>query len=116
MGKIVIENIRIYAYHGCMEEEAKIGSDYLVDLMVKTDLSASAQSDDLNDTVDYVHLFQIVKEEMAVRSKLLEHVAQRILDRIPKEISHVKQTKIKLSKCSPPMGGDVEKVSVVMKG
>ena len=67
MGTIKINNIRLYAYHGCLVEEGKIGSDYRVDLKVKTDLSKSAISDDLNDTVDYVHLNRIVKQEMAIR-------------------------------------------------
>ncbi|MBL4643877.1 MAG: dihydroneopterin aldolase, partial [Flavobacteriaceae bacterium] len=82
MGKIQVNNIKLYAFHGCLDEEAKIGSEYRVDLEVKTNLQNSAQSDELTDTVDYVHLTFIVKEEMAIRSKLLEHVAKRILDRI----------------------------------
>ena len=69
MGIIKVENIRIYAYHGCLLEEGKIGSDYRVDIKVKANLETSAKSDELADTVDYVHLNKIVKEEMAIRSK-----------------------------------------------
>ncbi len=69
MGKIQVNNIKLYAFHGCLDEEAKIGSEYRVDLEVKTNLQNSAQSDELIDTVDYVHLNFIVKEEMAIRSK-----------------------------------------------
>jgi len=54
-------------------------------------LDTSAESDELCDTVDYVHLNKIVKEEMAVASKLLEHVAKRILDRIFAELEIVKK-------------------------
>ena len=86
MGIIKIKNIRVYAYHGCLVEEGKIGSDYRVDLEVKADLKKSAQTDHLSDTVDYVHLNRIVKEEMAVRTKLLETVASSILDRILDEL------------------------------
>ncbi|GAA0872732.1 dihydroneopterin aldolase [Gangjinia marincola] len=112
MGKITLENIRVYTNHGCLTEEEKIGSDYRVDLSVQGNLSISAESDQLSDTIDYVHLNAIVKDEMAVRSKLLEHVAQRILDRIFKELILVQKATITVSKINPPLGGDVASVSV----
>lgn len=115
MGKIILENIRIYSNHGCLEEEALIGSDYLCDLEIDADLSASAESDELADTVDYVLLNRIVTEEVKKRSKLLEHVAKRVLDRIGTEVPQVTYTRFKLSKFNPPIGGDVDKVSVVME-
>ena len=95
-------------------EEGKIGSDYRIDLKVKANLKPSAESDKLADTVDYVHLNRIVKEEMAIRTKLLETVAKLILDRILLEISKVDEARIKVSKLNPPIGGNVEMVSIVM--
>ncbi len=115
MGTIHLKNIRTFSYHGCLTEESKIGSDYLVDLKIKADLKKSAESDNLADTVDYVHLNRIVKEEMAIRAKLLENVAQRIIDRVFKEIPLVTYVKVAVSKCNPPINGDVEKVSIVLK-
>ncbi|GAB5400755.1 MAG: dihydroneopterin aldolase [Aureisphaera sp.] len=115
MSTITLKNIRIFTNHGCLIEEEKIGSDYLVNLKVKADLSQAATSDHLKDTVDYVHLQHIVKNEMAVRSKLLEHVGQRIIDRIFLEIDLVTKAKVTISKLNPPIGGDVEEVSVTMK-
>ena len=114
MGVIKIRNIRIYAYHGCLIEEGKIGSDYRVDLKVKADLSKSAQTDNLSDTVDYVHLNKIVKKEMAIRSKLLEEVAKRILDKILNEIPIVKKATVAISKLNPPIGGNVAMVTIEM--
>jgi dihydroneopterin aldolase len=114
MGVIKVRNIRVYAYHGCLVEEGKIGSDYRVDVAVKADLSKSAKTDDLADTVDYVHLNKIVKEEMAIRSKLLEEVAKRILDRILDEIPLVKKADIAVSKLNPPIGGNVAMVTIEM--
>ena len=114
MGTIKVTNIRIFAYHGCLVEEGKIGSDYRVDLTIKADLSKSAITDNLDDTVDYVHLNKIVKQEMAIRSKLLEEVAKRILDRILNEISLVKQVKVAVSKLNPPIGGNVAMVTIEM--
>lgn len=109
---IKLTNIRAYSFHGCLTEEGKIGSDYRIDLSVKADLNKSAKSDQLTDTVDYVHLNQIVKEEMSVPSKLLEQVVDRILNRILKELSMVQKATVKVSKVNPPLGGDVERVSV----
>ncbi|TWO34024.1 dihydroneopterin aldolase [Seonamhaeicola sediminis] len=114
MGTIKVENIKVYAYHGCLKEETKIGSDYRVDLEVKADLQTSAISDELNDTVDYVFLNSIIKEEMAIPSKLLETVAKRILDRIFSEDSMVKKATVWVSKINPPIGGDVESVTIKM--
>ncbi|MDC8005099.1 dihydroneopterin aldolase [Aureisphaera galaxeae] len=115
MSTITLKNIRIFTNHGCLIEEEKIGSDYLVNLKVKADLSKASETDHLKDTVDYVHLQHIVKNEMAVRSKLLEHVGQRIIDRIFQEIDLVTKAKVTISKLNPPIGGDVEEVSVTMK-
>ena len=114
MGIIKVENIRVYAYHGCLKEETAIGSDYRVDVEVKADLQTSAKTDDLDHTVDYVLLNKIVKEEMAVASKLLETVARRVLDRIFDESAMVKKASVSISKLNPPIGGDVEMVTIKM--
>lgn len=115
MGTIKLNNIRTYSYHGCLLEEGKIGSDYRVDLEIKTDLRKSAQTDDLHDTVDYVDLNRIVVEEMAIRAHLLEHVAHRIITRIFAELPQVSRIKIAVSKLNPPIGGDVESVTIEME-
>jgi len=115
MGIIRLTNIRVFTNHGCLIEEAKIGSDYRVDLEIKADLRKSADTDELADTVDYVHLNNIVKEEMAIRSKLLEHVAKRIIVRIFKELPMVSTISLAVSKINPPIGGDVEQVTILME-
>lgn len=112
MGIIKLQNIRTFSYHGCLEEEAKIGSDYRVDLEIKADLRKSMVTDELTDTVDYVHLNRVVREEMAIRSKLLEHVAQRIVKRIFSELPEVSRILVAVSKINPPIGGDVEAVTI----
>lgn len=112
VGVIKLKNIRVFSYHGCLDEEGKIGSEYRVDLKIKGDLSRSAKTDDLSDTIDYVHLNKIVKEEMAIRSKLLETVAERILVRIMDELLKVQKAKVAVSKINPPIGGNVAMVTV----
>ncbi len=115
MGTIKLQNIRTFSFHGCLEEEGKIGSDYRVDLEIKTDLRKSSLTDELKDTVDYVLLNQIVVEEMDIRAKLLEHVAHRIITRIFKEIPSVSRIVLAVSKLNPPIGGDVEAVTIEME-
>lgn len=115
MGTIKLQNIRTYSFHGCLKEESLIGSDYRVDLEIKTDLRKSSVSDQLKDTVDYVLLNRIVVEEMDIRSNLLEHVAHRIITRIFAEIPSVSRILLSVSKLNPPIGGDVEAVTIEME-
>jgi len=116
LGIIKVKNIRVFAYHGCLKEETKIGSDYRVDVEVRADLSQSSKSDKLSETVDYVLLNKIIKEEMAISNHLLETVAKRILVRIFNEDSLSKKARVKISKLNPPIGGDVEMVTIEMEG
>lgn len=115
MGKIKVSNIKVYANHGCLKEETIIGSDYLVNVEVDANLKKASQTDNLSETVDYVQINQIVKEEMSIPSKLLEHVAQRILHRIFEEISIATKVKVAVSKMNPPIGGDVQEVTIILK-
>ena len=114
MGIIKVENIRVFAYHGCLTEEKKIGSDYSVDLEVKANLQPSSSSDKLSDTVDYVLLNRVIKQEMLKPSHLLETVAKRILMRIFNEDALVEKATVWVSKLNPPIGGDVERVTIKM--
>ncbi|MGE5943959.1 MAG: dihydroneopterin aldolase [Flavobacteriales bacterium] len=114
MGIIKVENIRVFAYHGCLKEETKIGSNYRVDLKVEADLQTSAKTDSLSDTVDYVFLNRIIKEEMNKPSYLLETVCRRILDRIFNEDKLVTKATVWVGKLNPPIGGDVECVTIKM--
>lgn len=114
MGRIKLENIRVFANHGCLTEETKIGSDYRVDLEIKANLETSATTDNLSDTVDYVLLNRIVKEEMSVPSDLLETVAKRIITRVLNELLLVEKVTVSVSKINPPIGGDVEMVTINM--
>lgn len=115
MGVIHLKNIRVYSYHGCLLEEAAIGSEYLVNVKVWVNLLPSAKSDELKDTVDYVLINRIVKEEMSIRSKLLEHVNKRIIDRILYDSKEVRKVMVSVAKINPPIGGDVEEVKVTIK-
>ena len=98
MGVIRVKNIKLYANHGCMVEEGKIGSEYIVDVKLKTVLDASVISDNLKDTVDYVAIYNIVKAEMSVRAKLLEVVVHKIIDRVLEEHPTVQMVRVRVAK------------------
>ena len=113
---IEVNGIKVYAFHGCLPEEGKIGGNYIVDVTITTDFTEAAKSDDLLKTVDYVVINKIVKEEMAVRSKLIEHVGQRITDRIKQEVNNVEALRVKVTKVCPPINGDVDNVAIIIEG
>lgn len=114
--KIAVEGIKLYAYHGCLPEEEKIGTFYITDVYIETDFSEAAQTDNLNKTVDYVDVYTIVKEEMAIRSKLIEQVGQRIFTRIKHELQGISGLEVKISKLNPPMNGNVDRVWISIQG
>ena len=113
--QIEVNGIQLYAFHGCLEEEGRIGGHYIVDVSLTTDFTSAALSDDLTQTVDYVDINRIVSEEMAIRSKLIEHVGQRISRRIYQELKAIEKLKVKITKLCPPINGDVQNVAIIMK-
>jgi len=114
MDRIDVTGIRLFGYHGCMDEEEKIGTEYIVNVSVWANLHKAAQTDRLKDTVDYVTINRIVTEEVHKRSKLIESVAKRIIDSILNTLEPVHRVEVCLSKLFPPINGDVERVSVTL--
>ena len=111
---VKVENLKIYAFHGCMEEEKIIGGDYVINICAICSVGKKAFDDEIGGTVDYVDLARIAKREMSVRSRLLEAVVKRIIDCCFNEISVLDQISVTVSKLSPPIDADVESVSVSM--
>ena len=112
--RVLVNNIKTYSYHGCLDEEGVIGSDYRVDVKVDVENRLAQQTDDISQTVDYSKVTKIVVEEMGVRSKLIEAVAARIIRRIHKECKHSTSVDVSVTKINPPIEGDVETVCVVL--
>ncbi|MFV0530874.1 MAG: dihydroneopterin aldolase [Flavobacteriales bacterium] len=114
MGKLHLQNIKIFAYHGCMPVEEVIGSFYEVNLIVKADLTKVSKTDNIKDTVNYVELNRIIHEQMAIVSKTIEHVGNRILNEI-EDSTQINFAEISISKINPPVKGDMEKFTVVLE-
>lgn len=115
MGIIRVEGVEIYSNHGCLPEEAKIGSAYVVDVEIRTDFTEASILDDLSKTVDYVTVYQIVYREMKVRSKLIEHVGHRIINALKAEIANIDHVRVKISKLNPPIDGNAKSVSIELE-
>ena len=115
MSVISIEGMEFFAYHGCFKEEQIIGTKFNVDLFLETDTSVAEQSDNLSDTVNYLAVYQSVKDEMNTKSKLLEHVARRILNRVKQDFPSIVHARIKIKKLNPPLGGKMDFVSLELE-
>ena len=115
MYKVHVENIRTKSYHGCLKEEGVIGGEYRTDVWVKFKDSYRVSKDELEETVDYGIVTKIVVDEMGSRSKLIESVCERIVDKVVALSSNILWVKTKVCKINPPIDGDVENVSVEIK-
>ena len=115
MNIIKVKGIRSYSFHGCLNEETKIGGNYITDVEVYCDFKSAATDDDLLKTVDYVEIKEIVYFEMKKNKKLIESVAYSIINRIKKDFKIVSKCKVEIQKINPPINGDVNCVSVVVE-
>ncbi|MDA3927749.1 MAG: dihydroneopterin aldolase [Prolixibacteraceae bacterium] len=112
MGLIEIEGMEFYAYHGHFIEEQVVGNKFLLNIAIETDCDKAAKSDNLHDALDYQKVYNLIKVEMQKKSFLLENICGRILDKLYSEFDNIKKATIKVSKINPPMGGQIEKVSI----
>ena len=109
---INIEGMKFRAYHGCLEEEAKKGGDFIVDVYMTTDFTEAVKSDMLPDTIDYCSVREACAAEMKIRSNLIEQVCERIYKRLSHTFPALKTLKVRVTKLSPPLMPDTDKVSV----
>ena len=112
MSTIAIEGMEFYSYHGHFEEESVIGTKFKLDLYIETDTSTAESSDNLSDTVNYLAVYQIIKEQMKKPSYLIEHVARRILNAVMDNFPTIMSAEIKFRKMNPPLGGQMDSVSI----
>lgn len=109
---IHIDSIRLHAFHGVLPQEQLTGNDYTIDIKIEYDISKAMKSDDVADTLNYACVYNIIKEEMLIKSKLIEHVAGRIADRLIAEYSDISSIVLRITKCNPPMGADCQGAGV----
>lgn len=109
---IFINGLRIYAFHGVMQQERQVGGWFRVSVSVDCDFTKAMQTDSVEDTVSYAELLNIVQQEMAKPSQLLEHVAGRMAKEITSRFAEVTTARITLTKENPPMGANCEGAGV----
>lgn len=114
MATIAIENMEFHAFHGCFEEEQIIGNTFIVDIYMEADTAEAEKTDDLDKTVNYANVYELVKKEMAIKSKLLEHVGRRVLNAVEQTYPQIEAIELKIAKMNPPIGGKVESVSLTL--
>lgn len=111
---IYLENVLLFARHGVASQETVVGNEFYIDLKLKADFTHAAATDELEDTISYANVYTVLKEEMEIPSKLLEHVCGRITTRLFREFPTIEEIEIKLSKRNPPMGADIRSAGVEM--
>ena len=114
MGKIKLEGLEFFAYHGFYKTEREVGRKFGVDIEVTVDFSKAAKDDSLHDTINYENVYRIVKEEMAVPVKLLEFLADKICTKILMSFHNIQDVHISIRKFNPPIGGICKSATVEM--
>lgn len=112
MSSITLERMHFYAHHGCFAEEQAIGTHFRLDVSYETDTSRAQLSDNIADTVSYLEVYQTIRREMMKPSHLLEHVGNRIVDALLADYPAIESVKVRVSKLAPPLGGELEAVTV----
>ena len=115
MGLITVEGIRVFSHHGHLPEEVKLGGHFIVNVWVNADTLEVEKTDDLYDTVDYVKIIDIVKEQMAIRANMIEVPAKRIVDAILL-LQKVQKVQVEVEKIQPPIDATFDKISVTTQG
>lgn len=111
MNSIILKGVRIYAYHGVLEQERKVGAYFTIDLKILTDFSRAMETDELDGTISYADVYDVVKQEMAVPSKLLEHVGGRIISSLRARFK-LNKVYLRIMKENPPMGADLQAAGI----
>lgn len=114
IGTLEIKNIDIFAHHGCFEQERKLGNNFIVNFSCTYDMSIVCERDNIEDAVDYPKIYGIIKNEMAIESHLLEHLAKRILDSVKLSFPQIISAQVSIDKLFPPIGGSVGASSVTL--
>jgi len=112
---IAIEGMEFYSYHGCFKEEKEIGTHFTVDFYFSNNTTRAEASDNIQDTISYLDVYQLIKTEMAISSDLLEHVARRIIKVVFSTYENMEWAQVKIQKMNPPLGGKMKSVSFTLE-
>ena len=111
---ISLNGIRLWAYHGCLPEERKIGTQYIINIAINVDTSAAEKSDCINDTVDYSVIYEIISKIFSEPVNLIEHLARKILNAIHDNFPQINNSTITIQKTNPPISGEIYSASFTL--
>lgn len=106
--------MKFHAYHGVLPQEKIIGGSFLVNLLMEADLTNATKTDNVEDTINYGDVYDLIKEEMHTPSQLLEHIAGRIYKKLIEEYPEIKSLEISVSKLNPPVNGEMDMAEIVI--
>jgi dihydroneopterin aldolase len=112
METIELRRMEFFAYHGHLPEERLLGNYFYVDVTANADLSKAIETDCLDDTVNYQQIYDVVRREMEIPSRLLEHAAGRIVKALYAEVPGIRQLSVKVTKRNPFLGGKTKSSAV----
>jgi len=112
MAKIILENMEFHAFHGCLEHEQQLGNTFIVSASMELDTTQAGKSDNLEHTLNYQLIYNVIRAQMGIPSKLIEHLCQRILDNLFTDFPQIHSLDVRLSKLNPPLGGKVDRVTI----
>lgn len=113
--RILLCGMEFHAFHGCYDLEQKVGNRFTVDLEIGTELGDVAKEDNVLKAVNYLTVYELTREQMRCTQRTVERVATNIIDALYSEFKQIRHVKCTVSKLAPPLGGKVEKVSVILE-
>ncbi|MCK9343509.1 MAG: dihydroneopterin aldolase [Massilibacteroides sp.] len=113
--RITLNQMRFYAYHGVLEQERKVGNEFVVSVTLTAPLDTAVQNDKVTDTINYADVYEVLEAQMAIPSNLLEHAAGRMLKRLKEHFPLLTEISLTLTKPNPPFGGDLQSASVTLE-
>ena len=115
IGVIELEDVEFFAYHGCYEEEQIKGNKFIVNIKVEINVAKPAETDHIDDALNYVEIYKLVEQEMGKQSHLLEHVTARIINKLFDSFNSIIHAEVKVSKLTPRIDGLMKNVSLTLK-
>ena len=112
---IELTRMEFRAFHGCYDLEQKVGNRFTVDLVITAELGDAAERDDVTRTVNYLTVYELVRSQMRITQRTIERVASNIIEALYADFAQIRHVKCRVSKLAPPLGGKLEKVSVVLE-
>lgn len=113
MDKIILNQLYFYGYHGLFAEEKTLGQRFIVDIELHTSLKTAGETDNMNNSIDYGKVYELVKQVVEGKAKnLIEAVAEDIARELFAAFTTLAACSIKVTKPDPPIRGHYESVAV----